>query len=871
MAAALYRLLLRFYPASFRAEYGREMAGVFLRRYGLQQTAAGRAGFWLTTLADVLSNASAIHSEILRQDLRGAVRSLARTPGFSVAVMLVAALGIGATTAAFSLADHVLIRPLPFPEPDRLVKLWQDQSAFGYTRMEMSPPNFRDWRRESASFDGMAAYQGTSLFFPDPSGSAARVDGASTIGDVFAVLRLRPALGRSIGDDDDRSGAPAVIILSDGLWRSRFNADPGIVGQTIAFAETPRTVIGVMPPAVGFPNRNTRFWIPQQLRPAAYADDQRANFIFNVIGRLKPGVSIDAARAELKVIAERLAAAFPTTNAKSGAVVITLRDDLTPQARLLLWGLVAAAVALLLIACTNLANLLLSRSLSRQREFAVRAALGAGRHRLVRQMLTETLTLAGVGGALGIVLAVVVVPFVARLVPTNLPIEETPPLDLRMITAAIVATLATAAGVGVIPAFRIGRHLAASALREGARVGTSRRTERTRSALVVAEIAASIALLVCTGLLVRALLKVQQTEPGFRADGILTIRTNLPTSLQTSLYRNTERRLQFYDRVLSDVRALPGVTSASYITWLPMVMRGGIWPVSVDGKVEDESSAQRASFRQVMPGFFATMETPLMRGRDFDERDTAESPLAAIVSESFVRRFWPDRDPLGRLLSLGGRERVVVGVAGNIRVRGLERDSEPQVYIPAAQGGAYSGYYPRELVVRISVPPVSLTGPIRAVVARADPQMPIADVRTLREVVDGETAPRRVQVNVLASFAAIAFLLAAIGLHGLLSFNVSSRAREIGVRIALGARRQTIVAMIVKDAALLAVAGVVLGAGLAFTAGRAMQALLAGVSPTDPLTFAGAVALSVLMTLAGTLLPTLRALGVDPIAVIRTE
>ena len=604
-----------------------------------------------------------------------------------------------------------------------------------------------------------------------------------------------------------------------------------------------------------------------RLSAAAFGDDQRANFILNGIARLKPGVSAEAAQSELSVIAARLAAAFPRTNANSGAVVLTLRAEISPQARLLLWGLVAASTALLLIACTNLANLLLSRSLSRQRELAVRTALGAGRQRLVRQLLTETLTLAGIGGAIGVALAAAAVPFVARLVPTNLPIEETPSLDLRMIGAAIVTTLVTVAGVGVIPALRLGRHADAGALREGARGGTSRRTERMRSVLVVVEIAASIALLVSTGLLVRALMKVEQTEPGFHADGVLTMRLTLPSPR----YRDAARRMQFYDRVLSDVRAMPGVTDASFITYLPMVMRGGIWPISVDGKVEDESSAERASFRQVMPQFFATMETPVLEGRDFDQRDDADSPAVIIVSESFVRRFWPDRDPLGRLVTVAGRERTVVGVAGNIRVRGLERDSEPQVYIPAAQGNAYAGYYPRELVVRTAVPPTSLTAVIRDLIAKADPQMPIGSVRTLREVVDGETAPRRVQVNVLSSFAAIAFLLAAIGLHGVLSFNVSSRARDIGVRMALGASRQSIVSMIVKDAAWLAVIGMAAGAVAAFAAGRAMQALLAGVSPVDPLTFAGAAALSLLMTLAGTLLPTLRALRVDPIAVIRTE
>jgi predicted permease len=860
-----YRALLYLFPAAFRAEYGREMVAVFTRRYRDAHTGAARAALWLEAVADALSNAPRIHCDILQQDLRAARRTLVRTPGFGVTVVLVAALGIGATTAAFSLADYVLIRPLPFPDPYRLVKLWQDRP--GYQRMELSPPNFRDWRRDSTSFESMAAYVSTSLFIPGSSGSLERIDGAATIGNLFAVLKRRPVLGRTISEPDDGAGAPAVIVLSDGLWRTRFNADPEIIGKTIAFSERPRTVIGVMPPAVGFPSRNTTFWIPMQLGPAEYGDVRRANFILDVFARLKPSASVDAARAELNVIAQRLAAAFPKTNANSGAVITTLRDELSPQARLLLWGLVAGSAALLLIACTNLASLILGRSLSRQRELAVRAALGAGRQRLTRQLLTETLMLAVLGGVIGIALAAASVPFVARLVPTNLPIGETPPVDLRMIAAALVATLVTAAGVCVVPALRVGRQLDASALREGARTGTSRRTERMRAVLVVGEVAASIALLACTGLLVRALLKLQQTDTGFRADGVLTMRTTLPSSR----YRDAEHRMQFYDRVLSEVEAVAGVTSASFISYLPMVMRGGIWPVSVDGKVEDESTADRASFRQVMPRFFTTMDTPVTLGRDFDERDIARSALVAIVSESFVRRYWPSLDPLGRRLSIGGRERVVVGVARNIRVRGLERESEPQVYIPAAQGDQYAGYYPRELVVRTSVPSASLSGAIRGIVSRIDPQMPIADVRTLREVVDRETAPRRVQVSVIASFAAIAFLLAAIGLHGLLSFHVSSRARDIGVRMALGANRHAIVNMVVKSAAVPAAIGVALGSALAVGAGRAMQGLLAGVSPIDPVSFGGAIVLALVMTVAGTLLPAWRAIRVDPISVIRSE
>lgn len=868
MALFFYRLLLRLYPASFRAEYERELTGLFEQRYRQQPGMVARGACWAAAVLDVLVNAPGLHWDILRQDLRGVRQTLIRAPGYSLTIVLVTALGIGATTAAFSLADHVLIRPLPFPDADRLVRLWQDQSAFGYSQMELSPPNFRDWQRESRSFERMAAYQGgNALFLRDPSGRLDRIDGATTIDDVFGVLGIRPLLGRTLTADDDAPGAPAVILLSDELWRTRFAADRAIVGRAIPFADTPRTVIGVMPTGVAFPNRAAKYWVPMALPAAAYGDEQRANFILNVIARLDSAATIDAAAAELNVIARRLAEAFPTTNANSGAVVVTVRDDLSPQSRQLLWGLAAAAAALLLIACTNLASLLLGRALARQRELAVRAALGAGRHRLVRQVLTETLVLTGLGGALGLALAVVAVPFVARLVPTNLPIAETPSLDLRMIAAAVAVTLVTAAGIGVIPALRKGRQASAVALREGSRAGTSRRTERTRSVLVVAEVATAIALLASTGLLVRALLAVQQTPPGFRADGVLTLRTALPMAR----YRDAERRLAFYDRTLAEIRALPGVTSASYITWLPMVMRGGIWPVSVDGKVEDESTAQRASFRQVTPGFFATMETPITRGRDFDARDTAESPLVVMVSESFVQRHWPDRDPIGRRLTLGGRERTVVGVAGNIRVRGLERESEPQVYLPAAQGQPYAGYYPRELVVRTAVPPASLTAAIRSVIDGLDPEMPIADVRTLREVVDGETAPRRVQVIVLSSFAAIAALLAAIGVHGLLSFNVSSRARDIGVRMALGASRASIVRMVVANAAVLAAAGVALGGVLAFAAGSAMRALLAGVSPTDPLTLAGAVVLAAGMTLSGTLLPALRAVRVDPIAVIRDE
>ncbi|MCA1585652.1 MAG: ABC transporter permease [Acidobacteria bacterium] len=861
----VYRALLLLYPASFRAEYGAEMRAIFARRYQ-HARAAARAGLLLEALADVLRNAPAIHADILRQDFRSAIRTLMRTPALSATVMLVSALGIGATTAAFSLADHVFIKPLPFREPERLVKLWQDQSYRGFSRMELSPGNYRDWKAQATSFAGMAAYSEYSANLIG-GGDPARLDGCHVTGDLFAVLGVPPLLGRLLAPEDDQETAGQTVVISERLWRERFGSRADVVGTTLTLNDVPRVVIGVMPRSFEFPGRAVDFWTPFQFPPDAYAD--RSDTYLRAVARLNAGVSIEGARSEMRLIAQRLEQVDPKVNARTSATVIRLRDEISQQSRLLLWGVVAASVALLLIACTNLANLLLTRALARQRELAVRAALGAGRHRLIRQMLTESILLAAVGGAAGIALAIAGVPFVARLVPTTLPIAEMPSPDVRMLASAAVATLVTAIGVGLIPALRSGRHPDASALREGARAGTGRRTERLRSALVVAEVTASVVLLVSVGLLVRAMWKVQDIDPGFTSRGVLTLRTALPLPK----YNAVEVRQRFYEGVLSEVRALPGVANAAYITGLPMVVRGLIWPVTTDGRPGDPAAKSTASVRFVTPGFFDTLDIPIRAGRDVSSADTGTSPFVAVVSESFVREHWPDQDPIGRQFFVALRDRIVVGVVGDIRVRGLERVSEPQVYLPSRQvaDGSLIGYTPKDLVIESSVGPASLVPAIRQVIGRADPQQPISEVRPLIDIVEDETGPRRVQVRVLGAFAAIAFLLSGLGLHGLLAFNVSQRAREIGVRIALGAERRAILGMVMWHGLGLAAVGLVLGSVLAFAAGRTMQALLAGVSPLDLVTFAGAVALSLTMTIVGSLLPALRAVRVDPITVIRTE
>ena len=868
-----YHALLRLYPASFRASYGAEMSAIFARR---RRDAAGFgvAALWAGTLLDTLRNAAAVHGDLLRQDLLYTVRTWRRAPGFTVAAVLVAALGIGATTAAFTLADHVLFRPLPFADPDRLVYLWQQESFHGGGTFELSPPNYRDWQEASRSFAGLGASWTISANLSG-AGDPARLDGAAVTAEVLPLLGVQPALGRLFSAADDRHGAPRTLVLSERLWRARFAADPRVLGRKVLLDDVPYVVIGIMPRGFGFPSRAVDFWRPLQLGPEDFED--RTNNYLVGLARLAPGVGVEQARTELRGIAARLERAYPEENRHVTAAVLRLRETVSVQSRLLLVGLLGAALCVLLIACTNLANLLLARGLERRRELALRTAIGAGHERLVRQMLTESLLLAAVGGVLGTLLAVGAAPLVARLVPTSLPIAEAPGVDLRMLAASALFTLATGLGFGLLPALRGGRQVDAESLRDGARAGSGRHAERLRSALVVAEVAACVVLLIAAGLLLRALWRVQDIDPGFRAERVLTLRTALPMPR----YEATERRHRYYARVLADVRALPGVESAAFITALPMVWRGGIWDVTIAGKPpEVPEDARQASLRYVTPDFFETTGIPLLRGRDVSEQDTEGRLPVAVVSDSFARLYWPGENPLGRQFDFALQERTIVGVVGDVRVRGLERDgsgrerpSEPQVYLPHRQvpDGNIIGYVPKDLVVRASAAPGTLIPAIREIIARVDPQQPVSDVRLLADIVEAETAPRRTQVRVLGGFALIAFVLAAVGIHGLLAFTVSSRAREIGVRMALGARPGDVLGMVLGRSALLALAGVALGVPLAFAAGRTLQALLAGVSPGDTTTLAAAVLLVIAMTLAGSLLPALRAVRVDPNTAMRAE
>ncbi len=562
----LYRALLYFYPASFRSEYGREMCAVFQRRLRDASGCAALMSVWVSVFLETLGNAAALHGDILRQDLRVSLRAVRRAPGFAFTAVIVLALGIGVNTAAFSVTDHVLIRPLPFREPARLVKLYEDLP--GYPRMELSPSNYRDWKRMSTSFEGMAAIRGNSaVFLGEPAPE--RIEGASVTADLFPLLGVQAAFGRLFTPDDDRESASGTLLLSQQLWQTRFGGDRSVVGRTIHLDSGVYTVIGVMPEGFHYPNREVQFWMPMRFAASDFQD--RANNFLQVLARVRPGISLAAARAEMRLIASRLEREYPKENQHTGATVVGLRDEISMQSRLLLWALSGASACILFIACANLANLQLGRALMRQRELAVRTALGAGRERLARQLLTESLLLTAGGAVLGVFLGMLALPLLARLVPDLLPISALPPLDLRVLTMAAALSTLTGIGIGVIPALSVSRSTDLTALRDGPRSGGGRR-QAARSALVVAEVAATMVLLSGSGLFLRALWNLRAVHPGFRPDGVLTLRT----ALAMPKYEKTATRTGFYTRVLSDIRALPTVSGAAYVSFFTDARSGRV-------------------------------------------------------------------------------------------------------------------------------------------------------------------------------------------------------------------------------------------------------------------------------------------------------
>jgi putative ABC transport system permease protein len=727
---------------------------------------------------------------------------------------------------------------------------------------ELSPSNYRDLKRMSSSFQQLGAFTNEAVNLVG-GGDPRRLTTARVTPEVLPLLGVGPVIGRLFASNDHVDLNTAVI--SYGLWRSQFGASPAILGQSISLDGAPFTIIGVMPPTFYFPTRDAQLWTPLTFRDEDFED--RTNTYIHGIGRLAPNVSFEQARAELTTLAERLARDYPVTNAETGISFFRMHDNMAPRFRLMLVTLGGASLCLLLLTCANLANLLLARAAAHERELAVRAALGAGTERLARQLITQTIVLTFIGGAAGVVIAMVTVPLFSSLVPPTLPLATGPSLDLRVLAVAAVFTALTAFGFGVLPALRAGR-TGFAALREGHRAGGGRK-QRVRAVLVTIEVAVSVALLITSGLLIRAVWRVQAIDPGFTSEHVLTLRT----ALARPKYASPVRRGAFYERVLADVRALPGVQSAAFISGLPMVVTGLVTGIEVPGRDSRSARDDVVSHRWVTPQYFRTMGIPLHRGRDVSDGDTRDRAGVAVVSESFAAWYWPGQDPIGKTFRHLGGTRTVVGVVGDVKVRGLERTSEPQIYLPAPQiADALPGNFdPKDLVVRHSGPGAALVPAIRQIVRRADPEQPVSDVRPMDEVVSGETAPRRAQLQVLGVLAAVAVLLSGVGIYGLLAYTVSQRSHEIAVRLAIGADPARVGRMIFADGMRLAVAGIVPGVLAGYAAARGMSALLFGIAPSDPPAFGAAVGVALVITFAGSLVPALRAVRMTPMSVLRSE
>jgi putative ABC transport system permease protein len=857
-----YRCLLYLYPSSFRMEYGDEMTQVFSQAWA-EATPVGRLAMLIGTAGEEVVNALAVHGAILRQDLRYTARTLNRARGFALTAIVVIALGVGANTAAFSVADFVLLRPLPFPDADALVRLCEGlRTGNGWGCMnELSPANYRDFQGMNSSLEAMGAFWGNAVNLVG-GGEPKRLSVSRVTPEVLPLLGVAPALGRVFAGAEDRT----AVVLSYGLWQSLFGGDPAVLGRTVRLDGTAHTVIGVMPPEFYFPDRSAEMWSLLTLEPDAFTD--RADTYLQAVGRLKRGVTFDQARADFELIADRLARDYPKTNAETGISFFLMRDNMSPRFRLMLSALAGASVCLLLLTCANLANLLIARAAARERELAVRTALGAGRERLVRQLITESVVLTLVGGGVGLALASASVPLFSSLVPPTLPLASQPGVDLRVLAVAGLFTVLTGLGFGLFPAIRASRTVAADALREGARTSGGRK-QRIRSVLVTVEVMMSVILLIASGLLIRAVWRVQAIDPGFAPQNVLTMRTALPRPK----YDDPIRRGQFYDRVLTSVRALPGVQSAAFTSGLPMIVWGLITGVEVPGQPVENRRAGGVSHRWITPQYFKTMGIPLRRGRDVEDADTADRAWVAVVSASFAQRYWPGQDPIGKTFRHRDRTRTVVGVVGDVKVRGLERTSEPQLYAPALQTTEEFGpaFDPKDLVIRHSGQSEPLAAAVRQIVHAADPEQPISDIRTMEEVLAGDTATRRAQIQVLGVFAVVAVLLSGVGIYGLLAYTVSQRSQEIGVRLALGAEPSRVGRMIFADGMRLALFGIVPGVLAGYAAARGMRALLFGVAPNDPATFALSVGASFLMTLIGALVPAIRAVRVSPLSILKSE
>lgn len=805
--------------------------------------------------------------QLFWQDLRYGFRTLLRNPGFCAVAILALALGIGPNSAIFTMVNAVLLKPLPMPEPDRVVMIWETLLKSGFDQMPVSAANFLDWKKQATSFDRMSAAFAIPEYGLNISGAGdpERVPAALASQEFLPALGIKPIVGRNFLPEEDRPGGAPAMLISNALWQRRFHSDPAAIGRTLTIDGVVRTVVGVVPHQLG-EMVAADLWLPTAINPN---NPERRNHNYGIVARLKPGVTVEQARAEMTVIARRLERAYPASNTGWGITLFPMAEMYSGRIRPVLLILLGAVGLLLLIACANLANLLLARAATREKEIAIRGALGAGRLRIVRQLLTESLVLALAGGALGLALAAWGVRLLRGVVPDMFPMLQHMSLDLPVLAFTFGISIFTGLLFGLVPAWRSSHTDLNTTLKEAAgRSENSGGSSRIRSFLLASEVALAVLLSVSAGLLLRSFVRVAEVNPGVRTSNILTMNISLPeVKYNTSLKRAT-----FFKDLTARLDALPGVRSSGAVLFLPLRVSILSFRIGVNGfTIEGRPPLPRdqeplADYRIATPGYFNTMGIALRQGRLFDLHDDEDAKSVALVNEAMVRKHFPHENPLGKRIIMG-KPMEIVGVVADAKLYGLDSPVEPAIYTPHLQRPNDS----MGVVIRTEGDPTAIAAAVRREVLKLDPEQPISNVRTIEKVLADSLMMRRVAMLLLTVFALLALTLATVGIYGLTAYSVSRRTHEIGLRVALGASQSQILRLVVGRGMLTSLAGAAVGVAAAFELTRGLSGMLYGVTATDPLVFAGVPLLLIGVSALASYVPARRATRIDPLIALRYE